>query len=87
MNSFTIQLIHIVIIVQTQGSCKSNESGLSTTFMHFVLYQMQSELARPIPRKSVKSDHGCTSRIYFDNAGDNVTLTLYSVILTSQKPC
>ena len=24
---------------------------------------------------SVELDHGCTSRIYFDNAGDNVTLT------------
>ena len=32
------------------------------------------------PRKSVESDHGCTSKIYFDNAGDNVTPT-------SQKPC
>ena len=40
----------------------------------------QSELPRPIPRNSVESDHGCTSRIYFDNVGDNVTLT-------SQKPC
>ena len=26
----------------------------------------------------MESDHRCTSRIYFDNAGDNVTLTLYS---------
>ena len=41
------------------------------------------ELPRPIPRNSVESDHGCTSRIYFDN----VTLTLYNVTLTSQKPC
>ena len=34
----------------------------------------QSELPRPIPRNFVESDHGCTctSRIYFDNAGDNV---------------
>ena len=47
---------------------------------------MQSELPRPIPRNSVESDHGCTSRIYFDNAGDNVTLTLYNVTLMSQKP-
>ena len=47
----------------------------------------QSELPRPIPRNSVESDHGCTSRIYFDNDGDNVTLTLYNVTLTSQKPC
>ena len=45
----------------------------------------QLELPRPIPRNSVESDHGCTSRIYFDNAGDNVMLTLYNVTLTSQK--
>ena len=48
---------------------------------------MQSELPRPIPRYSVESDHGCTSRIYFDNAGDNVTLTVYNVTLTSHIPC
>ena len=35
---------------------------------------------------SVETDHGCISRIYFDNAGDNVTLTLYNDMLTSQKP-
>ena len=40
-----------------------------------------------IPGNSVESEHGCTSRIYFDNAGDNVTLTLYNVTLTTQKPC
>ena len=39
----------------------------------------QSKLPQPIPRNSVEPDHGCTSGIYFDNAGDNVTLT-------SQKP-
>ena len=38
------------------------------------------------PQNSVESDHGCRSRIYFDNAGDNVTLTLYNVTLTSHKP-
>ena len=47
------------------------------------LVNCQSELLQPIPRNSVESDLGCTSRIYFDN----VTLTLYSVTLTSQKPC
>ena len=47
----------------------------------------QSKLSRPIPQKSVERDHGCTSMIYFDNAGDNVTLTLYRVTMTSQKPC
>ena len=31
---------------------------------------------------SVKSDHGCTLRIYFVNADDNVALTLYNVTLT-----
>ena len=47
----------------------------------------QSELPPPLPQNSVESDHGCTSRIYFDKVGDNVTLTLYNVTLTSQKPC
>ena len=32
----------------------------------------QSELPRPIPRNSMESDHGCTSRIYFDIADDTV---------------
>ena len=49
--------------------------------------RFQSELRRPIPRNSVESDHGCTSRIYLDNAGDNMALTLYNVTLTSQKAC
>ena len=48
--------------------------------------QLQSELPRPILRYSVESDQGCTSRIYFDNVGDSVTLTLCNVTLTSQKP-
>ena len=47
----------------------------------------QSELPQPIPRNSMESDHGCTSRIYFDNADDNVTLTLYNVMLTSHNSC
>ena len=47
----------------------------------------QSELPRSIPQNSVESDHGCTSRIYFDNAGDDVTLTIYNVTLKSQNPC
>ena len=51
-----------------------------------VITSDQSELPRPIPQNSVESAHGCTSRIYFDNVGDNVTLTLYSVTLTPQKP-
>ena len=52
--------------------------------LDFAMYDhretIQLELPREIPRNSVESDRGCTSRIYFDNAGDNVTLT-------SQKPC
>ena len=48
--------------------------------------RMQLELPRQIPRNSTESNHGCTSRIYFDNAGDNVTMTLYNVTLTSHKP-
>ena len=46
----------------------------------------QSELPRLIPRNSVEPDHECTSRIYFDNACNNVTLTLDNVTLTSQSP-
>ena len=68
------------------------ESDLNTNFNGKELSSaehgsQQSEIPRPIPRNSVESDHGCTSRIYFDNAGDNVTLTLYNVTLTSQIPC
>ena len=47
----------------------------------------QSELPRSIPRNSVEKDNGCTSRIYFDKASDNMTLTLNNVTLASQKPC
>ena len=42
----------------------------------------QSEQPWPIPRNSVESDHGCTSWIYFNNAGDKVTLTLYNHVDT-----
>ena len=45
----------------------------------------QSELPRPIPRNSMESDHGCTSRTYYDNAGVNMRLTLYNVTLTSRN--
>ena len=43
----------------------------------------QLELPLQIPCNSVESDTGCTSRVYFDI----VTLTLYDVTPTSQKPC
>ena len=36
------------------------------------MIKVQSELPRLIPRNYVESDHGCTSRIYLDNAGDNI---------------
>ena len=52
-----------------------------------IVFEKQSELPRSIPRNSMESDQVCTLRIYFDNAGDKVTLTLYNVTLTSQKPC
>ena len=47
----------------------------------------QSELPWPILRNSTESNHGCTSRTYFENAGDNVALTLYNVTLMSQILC
>ena len=58
-----------------------------SVLLDIFLGRTQSELLQPIPRNSVKLDHGCTLRIYIDNAGDNVTLMLYNVTLTSQKPC
>ena len=74
-----------------------NKFSFLTSGSHFILQtaivcaplvdSLQSELPLPINRKSVESDHGCTSRIYFDNAGDNLTLMLYKVTLTSQIPC
>ena len=61
------------------------------TQMRFCIYGSyctpQSELPRLIPRNYVESDHECTSMIYFEKAGDNVTLTLYYMTLTTQKLC
>ena len=59
-------------------------------YVGFDSYRMTRGLAnqncfghfRKIP---FESDNGCTSWIYFDNAGDNVTLMLYNVTLTSQN--
>ena len=45
--------------------------------------QKSIELPRLLSWNSVESDHGCASRIYFDNAGDNMVLTLYNVTLAS----
>ena len=56
-------------------------------FKMIALVHYQSELPWPILPNSVESDHGSTSRIYFDNTGDKVTLTLYNVALMSWKPC
>ena len=40
--------------------------------LNSLLILSQSELPQPVPRNSMESDHGCTLRIYFDNAGDNL---------------
>ena len=45
--------------------------------------RLQSEMHLPMLRNPVKSGHGCSSKIYFDNAGVNVKLTVYNVTLTS----
>ena len=45
------------------------------------LKSVDSELPLPIPRNSLESDNGCTARIFFDNAGNNVMLMLYIVTL------
>ena len=62
--------------------CSDNTIAKKSESFH---QKRQSKLPRPIPRNSLESDHGCTSRIYSDNASDNVALTLYNVPLTSQK--
>ena len=45
----------------------------------------QSELPRPIPLNAVESDHGCPSRIYYDNAGDRVTPKFYNLTLNHKN--
>ena len=80
--------------IPSEYSLMSSQCIISCLSLHEMLRFLgmycpytQSELPRPISRISVESDHGCTSRIYedFDNAGDNVTLTLYNLTLMSQK--
>ena len=65
---------------------KSNDPSIETcpcwTTANIFDQSEQPELPWLIPRNSVESDHGCTS----SNAVDNMTLTLFNVALTSQKP-
>ena len=83
---------------------RCSNSAASVLLIQLLMTEMQhnlgilpmvhkSELLWPIPRNFVESDHGWTSRIYFNYADDNVTMTLYNrtmtlynVTLTSQKP-
>ena len=54
------------------------------SYMYFkskYLLFVQSELPPSVSLNSIESDLRCTSRIYFDNAGDNATLTLYNLTL------
>ena len=46
--------------------------SLVRSFLKLLLCGLRASIgtALAIPRNSVESDHGCTSRIYFDNAGD-----------------
>ena len=69
-----------------KGARKESKLGIKTKGVMFrSIYEW--ELPRPIPQNSVEPDHGCKSGIYFDNACDNVTLTLNNLTQTSQKPC
>ena len=43
-------------------------------------HHLVRKLPRPIPRNSVESDIGCTTRIYFDN----VTVMLHNVTIAKQ---
>ena len=72
-----------LILLHANNNCADQPEHPHILISTFV----QSELPRPILRNSIESDHGCTSRIYFNKAGDNMTLMLYNMRLTSQKPC
>ena len=56
------------------------KSELFFSFRTSVFTAVISELPRPIPCNQTSNEH---RGVYFDN----VTLTSYNVMLTSQKPC
>ena len=64
--------------------CQTVDVDISVKLQHETKSHVRDinaiELPRPVPRNSVEPD------IFFDSADDNVTLTLYNVTLTSQKP-
>ena len=66
---------------------KRQTAFLSLDDFEYIKILFGSLSSQNIEKQQITSDHGCTSRIYFDNAGDHVTLTLDNVTLTSQKPC
>ena len=80
---------HYLEFISLKGGCTCQNAILleitcfSSYHKRVIILILQSELPRPIIQNSVESDQGCTSRIYFDNAGDNMTLTLYNVTLTN----
>ena len=43
--------------------------------------------AVPLTYQRTPSSRSELHTVHFNNAGDNVTLTLYNMMLTSQKPC
>ena len=75
---------YIIQLTEVVCSARAERMQISIQCQKEMCVPRQSELPMPIPRNSVKSDHGCTSRIYFDIAGDNVTLTYVTETMLTQ---
>ena len=58
---------------QKRGQTAGGSQGTQSPFIFVAVSTFPATIgtARPITHNSVESDHGCTSSIYFDNAGDN----------------
>ena len=74
------------IAMHPAGICCQN-NVVSTSIRRCFKVVCQSELPRPMPRRSIESYLGCTSRIYFENRDENVRLTLHNATLISKKTC
>ena len=86
--SCKIEHLYTLKIVKTTLKCYTmlHCIKICTVFLkHHTIFRgdNQTELPQTIQQNSVESDLGCTSRIYFNYADDNVTLTLYDVNLMS----
>ena len=58
---------------QKRGQTADGSQGTQSPFTFVAVSTFLATIGttRPITNNSVESDNGCTSSIYFDNAGDN----------------